>query len=123
VLCSGSPIGLSKQDETPAEKRARAALDKAREREVQKRAEVHIKLSEAILGKIGPVIVSLSSLLSKPEMEMVAGIIRDPITESLEAFEAMDIAAKAVIANNGEGELEVTDMKDPLCTCEFNINL
>jgi hypothetical protein len=114
---------LSKQDETPAEKRARAALDKAREREVQKRAEVHIKLSEAILGKIGPVIVSLSSLLSKPEMEMVAGIIRDPITESLEAFEAMDIAAKAVIANNGEGELEVTDMKDPLCTCEFNINL
>jgi hypothetical protein len=115
VLCSGSPLSLWKQDETPAEQRARAALAKAQAREVAKQGEAKVKLGELILAKTGPVLVSLSSLLNKPEMAMVADIIRVPLQESLDRLTLIAESARTIIASYGVGELELTDMKDPCC--------
>ncbi len=74
-----------------------------------------MKLAELILAKTGPAIVSLSSLLAKPEMAMVAEIIRVPLQESLDLFTLFEESARAVIAAYGVGELAITDMKDPCC--------
>jgi hypothetical protein len=114
-LYSGSPLSLSKQEETPAEQRARAALEKAQAREISKQGEAKVKMAELILSKTGPAIVSLSSLLAKPEMAMVADIIRVPLQESLDLFTLLEESARAVIAAYGVGELAITDMKDPCC--------
>jgi hypothetical protein len=117
VWCSGSPLGLSKQDETPAEKRARAALEKAQNRELAKQAESNSKLAELVLGKCGPTIVSLSALLEKDGMLDLPSIIRDPLVAALEMLQSLEASAKAIIAAAGEGVLELTDMKDPCCNC------
>jgi hypothetical protein len=114
-MCSGSPLSLSKQDETPAEQRARAALEKAQAREIVKQGEAKVKLGELILAKTGPVLVSLSSLLNKPEMAIVADIIRAPLQESLDLFTVYEDSARSIIAAYGVGELAMTDMKDPCC--------
>jgi hypothetical protein len=106
------------QDETPAEQRARAALAKAQAREIEKQKESKVKLAELILGKTGPIIISLSALLSKDGMMDVASIIRDPLAESLELFSSFEASAKDIIASGGEGYLQITDMKDPCCNCK-----
>ena len=121
VLCSGSPLSLSCQEETPAEKRARAALEKAKAREIMKQCEARVKMAELILGKTGPMIVSLSSLLAKQEMSLVAGIIKTPLEESLDLFVAFEESAKAIISSGGVGELAITDLKDPCCTRKVRV--
>ncbi len=106
------------QDETPAEQRARAAVAKAQAREVAKQKESKVKLAELILGKAGPIIISLSALLLKDGMMDVASIIREPLADSLELFSLFEDSAKFTIASGGEGELAITDMKDPCCNCK-----
>ena len=113
------PLGLSKQEETPAEQRARAALAKAQAREIAKQAEANIKLAELVLSKTGPTIISLSALLAKDGMSDVAGIIREPLADALEMFTEVEESAKAIIAAGGVGVLAIRDMKDPCCTCGF----
>jgi hypothetical protein len=115
VLCSGSPLSLSKQDETPAEQRARAALLKAQEREITKQCEARVKMAELTLAKTGPALVSLGSLLAKPEMEMIPEIIRGPLQESLDFLTGLAESARAIIASYGAEELEMADMKDSCC--------
>jgi hypothetical protein len=115
VLCSGSPLSLPKQDETPAEQRARAALEKAQAREISKQCEARVKTAELVLAKTGPVIVSLSSLLAKPEMEHISAIIRGPLQEALEYLTVLEESARSVIASYGADELEMADMKDSCC--------
>ncbi len=113
------PLGLSKQEETPAEQRARAALAKAQAREIAKQAEANIKLAELVLSKTGPTIISLSALLAKDGMSDVAGIIREPLGDALDMFTEVEESAKAIIAAGGVGVLAIRDMKDPCCTCGF----
>jgi hypothetical protein len=114
-LCSGSPLSLSKQDETPAEQRARAALEKAQAREISKQCEARVKMGEMILAKTGPVIVSISSLLAKPEMEHVTEIIRGPLQEALDYLTVLEESARSTIGSYGAGELAMADMKDSFC--------
>jgi hypothetical protein len=115
LWCSGSPLGLSKQDETPAEKRARAALEKAQARELSKKAEANSKLAEFVLGKCGPTIVALAALLGKDGMNDLPAIIREPLVDALEMLYSLEASAKSIITAAGEGVLELTDMKDPCC--------
>ncbi len=111
------PLGLSKKDETPAEKRARAALEKAQASELAKKDAANSKMAEVVLGKCGPTIVSLAALLAKDGMDSLPSIIRMPIVEGLEMLESLQASATAIIAVAGEGVLDLTDLKDPCCNC------
>ena len=59
------------QDETPAERRAREAVQRAKDKETSRLQKVSVKHANAVLSKVAPAIVSLQTLMCKPQIELV----------------------------------------------------
>ena len=98
--------------ETPSEKKARLALEKVQALKVTKAQQDMVKMAKTILGKIGPVIVSLASLLAKDEMPLVPVVVRQPLENSLKKFHGYEENAKEVISTDGTISNIVEDLKD-----------
>jgi hypothetical protein len=94
------------------EKRARLALERAQDKEAAKLLVANSKKAEAVLAKVGAVLISLGAILEKEKMDMVAPLIRDPLSRHLAAFQLIKSNAESVILLGGEGELEIDDIKD-----------
>jgi hypothetical protein len=88
------------------------ALERAQDKEAAKLLMANSKKAEAILAKVGAVLLSLEAILDKEKMSMVAPLIRDPLTRHLAAFQLIKTNAESVILLGGEGELEIDDIKD-----------
>jgi hypothetical protein len=98
--------------ETPSEKKARLAMERALSQKAAKAAETMVKLATAILSKVSPAKVSLDSLLSKQEMEIVPMIIRGPLVHFAAKFAGYEENAKEVIDSGGIVSTMVDDIKD-----------
>ncbi len=98
--------------ETPSEKKARLALEKVQALKVTKAQQDMVKMAKTILGKIGPVIVSLASLLAKDEMPLVPVVVRQPLENPLKKFQEYEENAKEVISTDGTISNIVEDLKD-----------
>lgn len=94
---------------TPAEKRARAALEKALSREAQKKKETKQKLAAAITSKLDPIIAQSMAVTTKPAFEQVPQAIRQPVVDMLDRFKGYVVSSKTVI---GGGDAALPDMKD-----------
>jgi hypothetical protein len=99
------------REETMPERKARCALERAQSRESSKRLAANSKLADAILAKVGGIIISLSAILEKEQMAMVAALIRDPLSQHMAAFQLLKTKAESVLLMEGEGDLGV-DIKD-----------
>jgi hypothetical protein len=102
--------------ETPSERKARLALEKVQALKVSKAQQDMVKMAKTILGKIGPVIVTLVSLLAKEEMPMIPAVVRMPLELSLKKFQEYEENAKEVIATDGTISTMMDDLKD---SCEM----
>jgi hypothetical protein len=100
------------REETMPERKARCALERAQARESSKRLAANSKLADAILAKVGGIIISLSAILEKEQMAMVAALIRDPLSQHMAAFQLLKTKAESVLLMEGEGDLGVRDIKD-----------
>ena len=98
--------------ETPSEKKARLALEKVQALKVTKAQQDMVKMAKTILGKIGPVIVSLASLLANDEMPLVPVVVRQPLENPLKKFQEYEENAKEVISTDGTISTIVEDLKD-----------
>jgi hypothetical protein len=98
--------------ETELEKKARLALERAQAKEASKRLLANSKAAEAVLAKVGGIIIALGAILEKENMNMVAPLIRDPLSTHLANFEALKSNAESVLLAGGEGELDINDIKD-----------
>jgi hypothetical protein len=98
--------------ETQPELRARLALERAQEKEAAKLLTANTKKAEAVLSKLGAILISLEAILEKEQMSMVAPLIRDPLFAHQAAFRSLKTKAESVILLGGEGELEIDDLKD-----------
>jgi wyosine [tRNA(Phe)-imidazoG37] synthetase (radical SAM superfamily) len=88
------------------------ALERAHEKESNKLLLANSKMAEAILAKVGGILLSLAAILEKEHMVLVAPLIRDPLTKHLAAFQLLKTKAESVILLGGEGELDITDIKE-----------
>jgi hypothetical protein len=100
------------REETMPERKARFALERAQAKEDSKRLAANSKMAEAILAKVAPIIISLSAIMEKDQMAMVAPLIRDPLLQHMAAFRLLKTAAESVLLLEGEGELGINDIKD-----------
>jgi hypothetical protein len=98
--------------ETPSEKKARLAMERALSQKAAKAAETMVKLATVILSKVSPAKVSLDSLLSKQEMEIIPMIIRGPLVHFAAKFAGYEENAKEVIDSGGIVSTMVDDIKD-----------
>jgi hypothetical protein len=98
--------------ETEPEKKARLALERARATESNKLLKANSKMAEAVLAKVGGILLALGAILEKEQMCMVAPLIRDPLSTHMAAFQLMKTNAESVILMGGEGELDIDDIKD-----------
>jgi glyoxylate carboligase len=98
--------------ETPSERKARLALEKVQALKVTKAQQDMVKMANTILGKTGPMIVTLASLLAKDEMPMVPVVVRMPLEASLKKFKEYEVNAKEVISTDGTISTIVEDLKD-----------
>ena len=106
-----APFGQAKDNESPAERKARLALERARANETNKQRALLVKLANAIVSKISPQIVSLQNLVAKEMLPSLAPLIKDPVESQLQEFLEMDRDAKRLINSDGEGTLMFDDLK------------
>ena len=98
--------------ETPSEKKARLAMERAVSQKSAKAAETMLKLATVILSKVSPAKVSLDSLLSKPETEIIPMIIKGTLVHFAAKFASYEENAKEVIESGGRVSTMVDDIKD-----------
>jgi hypothetical protein len=103
--------------ETPAEKKARLAMERVQIQKTAKVAEGMVKLATGILYKVSPILASLNNLLAKSELQMLPMIIRTPLEQFQAKFREYEENAREVIASEGAVSAMVDDLKDP-----FEIN-
>jgi hypothetical protein len=103
--------------ETPAEKKARLAMERVQIQKTAKVAEGMVKLATGILYKVSPILASLNNLLAKSELQMLPMIIRTPLEQFQAKFREYEENAREVIASDGAVSAMVDDLKDP-----FEIN-
>ena len=87
-------------------------MERALSQKAAKVAETMVKLATAILSKVSPAKVSLDSLLSKEEMEIIPMIIKGPLVHFAAKFAAYEENAKEVIDSGGIVSPMVDDIKD-----------
>ncbi len=100
------------REETQPEKKARLALERAQAKESSKLLMANSKMAEAVLAKVGGILISLGAILEKEQMSMVAPLIRDPLSRHMVAFQLLKTKAESVLLLEGEGELGIGDLKD-----------
>jgi hypothetical protein len=87
-------------------------MERAVSQKAAKAAETMVKLATVILSKVSPAKVSLDSLLSKQEMEIIPMIIRGPLVHFAAKFAGYEENAKEVIDSGGIVSTMVDDIKD-----------
>lgn len=96
---------------TPAEKKALANLEAAKQKAESKARLDKIKSAHKLMEKLTPVLSSARALTMRPEFATLPAAVSGPISSDLETFAKVAENAEHVIANNGDGE-DVMDMKD-----------
>ncbi len=88
------------------------AFERAQAKESSKLMIANSKMAEAVLAKVGGILISLGAILEKEQMSMVAPLIRDPLSRHMVAFQLLKTKAESVLLLEGEGELGIGDLKD-----------
>lgn len=104
--------------ESSAEKRARLALEKVQQQEIDRRTASAMKAAEKILEKVGPVIASIDGMLAE-NTESVAPALIAGITECRDKLNGLKARALEV---KGGNKIEVMDLKEP-CRCVCHVGL
>jgi hypothetical protein len=99
------------REETAPEKKARLVLERAAEKESSRLLLANSKLAETVLAKVGSVLIALQAILAKDQMDMVAPLIRNPLTTFVDKFAVYKASAELIIEQGGLGELGVSDLK------------
>lgn len=87
------------REESVPERKAREALERAREKEEQKRLDSFVKVSQELLKKMPTVVGPLQALLNSDGFADVAPVIRTPVTAAVDKFERLlNLAQKTVAA-------------------------
>jgi hypothetical protein len=98
--------------ESPSEKKARLAMERALAQKTAKAAEAMVKVATVILSKVSPAKVALDSLLSKEEMLVIPMVIRSPLQRFAAKFTTYEENAREVISSGGIVSTMVEDIKD-----------
>jgi hypothetical protein len=77
---------------------------------------MNCKIASNLLSKVTPVLTSIDSVLSKPEMEMVAPVVRQPLDDAKKELDAISKRCTAVVNGGGDGS-KLDDPKDVAARC------
>ena len=109
--------GKKDKKESPAEAKARAALEKAQAREAEKNATRGLKLAQSILSKIEPAVAGLEQILGNAMSELVPAKVADPVRVAAEALQALaGKARKAIKDGDFSGLPDVKEVQAQICT-------
>jgi hypothetical protein len=115
------------KNETAAELKARLIVEKAEAKETRKQMDSEIKSANLVLARVGPAVVALESMLARPGMKMVAGIVKDPLVAFADLFQRYKDTAEAVVTTDGESRLtdvpEVAEVSKQIAQCRKQLAL
>ena len=69
------------------------------------------KKAEASIQKISGALTTLGVLMGKERFDIIPDMVRTPVTVAYAALKEVYDSAKAVMTNEGDGELQEEDMK------------
>ena len=99
------------KDETPAEKRAREALDRVREKDKAKSYAAAVKVAMAVTAKATAGMQVIEEVLNREEIALVADVVKQPLYSARDELKVA-IEAAAVVENSDVGDdLVVPDLK------------
>ena len=90
--------GLPRKDETPAEKRARLALEKEKDKKLNKQRDAEIKAAQQVISKIASTLKAGVAIQAKSAYEMIASVIREPLDAAIEEMKSVEENASSIIA-------------------------
>jgi len=90
--------------ESAAEKKLRALLDKTREKEQAKIAGSKLKQASVTIGKVEPGIAQFSEVLNRPGIEAIPSAVLNPLRDALSRLESYRDVAQALMSNGGVGD-------------------
>lgn len=107
-----SPAESLRQDETPAEKKAREALDRTREKELAKTRAAAASAAMKIVAKAQPAIDVFRAMLVRDGISLVAEPLRKPIETALAVLEHAAAVAEVIASGQELDKMpELPDMK------------
>jgi hypothetical protein len=110
--------------ETPAEKRAREAQERADAKHAARVAAVQTKAAESALGKLEPVLAGLRALMSKERFQLLSTLIVEPLSLALDKLSQWhDTASNIVSAGSGELPFDVKSLAVEIGSVRKNIAL
>ena len=103
---------------SPAELKARKALEQVRQREEAKMASNKVKLAQAALVKLETVIASMDDMVDKASFEHVPVVLKEPYVQALKKFKDLTDECHACIEEDGVNATSV-DLKELTAVCRF----
>jgi hypothetical protein len=110
-MCGYIILFEERQEETAPQKKARMLVERAKEKEDARLLLANSKMAEAVLAKVGSVLIALQTMLAKNQIEMVAPLIRNPLATFRDSFAVYKTSAELIIEQGGLGDLGVNDIK------------
>ena len=80
-VCEGHFV-LPSVQETPAEKKARDALERVKSKEMNKKLEKAVKTATLLRAKAENGIAMVTEIMSKPQMDFVASSLKEPLVSA-----------------------------------------
>lgn len=97
-------------EQTPAERKAREALNKALEKEAEKKQTARARGAQSAIAKVEPTIAATELLMAKDHWDEVAETIRVPVETKLATFRKIVQDARAIV--DGNTTIKLVDIKD-----------
>ena len=89
---------FTRQEETPAEKRARLAHERAQAKEKDKRRAAAVRHAQSIIAKTAPCVQVLEALLAKDGIDLVAQPVTAPVREALKQMNCWASTSEEIIS-------------------------
>ena len=110
--------------ETPAEAKAREMIQRAKDKDAKKLADLRCRAAHGVVSRLAPHLTSLRALMAKPAMAQVAQVIRGPLENDLASFEALMLEANAVIeTGTGEAKIDPKELASQISQSKKNMLL
>ena len=116
------------REESAQEKKAREALEKARDREEGKRLNLIVKGAELYLKKMPGILAHFTPLIGNENFREVAAVVTKPVTDAVNKFQALLALAEATVRagakNSTAGDLpSFSDLAADIATARKSANL
>ncbi len=84
-------------------------MEKAQEREAQKRRDMNVKNAQSVIAKVGPQVLALRGLLDQAAMKEMPLAVPEPLQQHLSKLCAWELACTAMVTT---GQGSVPDIKE-----------